>query len=275
MTDKYAVIGNPIAHSKSPAIHAMFAKQTNQNMAYESILAPLDSFTDTVNQLIVDGYHGVNVTVPFKVDAYNLMNEPNMEGVHDAEAVNTLTFENSRIKGANTDGIGLVTDIQNNLGFDFQNKKVLLIGAGGAAQGVAYKIAEKNPELFVVANRSLEKVHEMKKRLERSKNLLVTPITVASFEELGSQSFDIIVNATSASLKNTRLPISNLIFADRCLAYDMMYGQETPFMAQARAKGANVADGLGMLVEQAAEAFTLWRGVRPDAKAVIDKMRVV
>jgi len=275
MTDKYAVIGNPIAHSKSPAIHAMFAKQTNQNMAYESILAPLDSFTDTVNQLIVDGYHGVNVTVPFKVDAYNLMNEPNMEGVHDAEAVNTLTFENSRIKGANTDGIGLVTDIQNNLGFDFQNKKVLLIGAGGAAQGVAYKIAEKNPELFVVANRSLEKVHEMKKRLERSKKLLVTPITVASFEELGSQSFDIIVNATSASLKNTRLPISNLIFADRCLAYDMMYGQETPFMAQARAKGANVADGLGMLVEQAAEAFTLWRGVRPDAKAVIDKMRVV
>lgn len=275
MTDKYAVIGNPIAHSKSPAIHAAFAKQTNQDMSYEAILAPLGGFADTVNQLIADGYKGVNVTVPFKFDAYDLMDQPNMKGVHDAEAVNTLTFEKESIKGANTDGIGLVTDIQNNLDFDLQDKNILLIGAGGAAQGVTHKIAEAKPKLFVVANRSLEKAYSMKKRLEGSKAYPVTSITVSTFEALENQLFDVVINATSASLNKTSLAIPDSIFGDGCLAYDMMYGQETSFMALARANGATVADGLGMLVEQAAEAFMLWRGVRPDSKVVINKMRVL
>lgn len=273
MTAKYAVIGNPIAHSKSPAIHAVFAKQTNQDISYEAILAPLGGFADTVQQLVAAGYQGVNVTVPFKLDAFHLADRP-ARNVIDAEAANTLVFDEGGITAHNTDGIGLIADIENNLGFSLHGKSVLLIGAGGAAQGVAHKIAEKHPELFVVTNRSIEKVYSMQKKVTGTKDHPVTSITASTFEGLKAQAFDIVVNATSTGLNHTALPIPDSVFKAGCLAYDMMYGQETLFMAQARENGACVADGLGMLVEQAAEAFYIWRDVRPDTKLVIEKMKV-
>ncbi len=270
MTDKYAVIGNPIAHSKSPAIHAAFAKQTNQEMTYEAIQAPLGGFADTVKQLIADGYQGVNVTVPFKFDAYEMATELNVLAQH-AGAVNTLMFKQSSISGHNTDGLGMVRDIEENLAISLQGKRVLLLGAGGAAQGVLHPVLDKNPAVLTVANRSVEKAVAMVEKVKAQYPSV--DLAAETFDQLNN-AFDVIINATSASLNKASLPISDLVFADSCLAYDMMYGQETPFMAQAKANGAQVADGLGMLVEQAAEAFLLWRGVRPEAKAVIDKMRV-
>lgn len=270
MTDKYAVVGNPIAHSKSPAIHAAFAKQTNQDMIYEAILAPIGGFADTVNQLIADGYKGINVTVPFKFDAYDMATELNVFAKH-AGAVNTLSFNQAEVFGQNTDGLGMVRDIEENLGVPLNGKRILLLGAGGAAQGVLHPILDKTPDVLVVANRSVEKAVAM---IDSVKDQYAAiELLAQSYEDL-NMAYDVVINATSASLNKASLPVSDNIFSEACLAYDMMYGQETPFMMQASAQGASVADGLGMLVEQAAEAFTLWRGVRPDAKAVIDKMRV-
>lgn len=270
MTDKYAVIGNPIAHSKSPAIHAAFAQQTQQDITYETILAPIGGFADMVNQLIEKGYQGVNVTVPFKLDAYEFANELSAFAQH-AGAVNTLSFTQAKIKGHNTDGLGLVRDIEQNLHVPLQGKRVLLLGAGGAAQGVLHPMLEKGIVKLVVANRSVEKAVAM---IDKVKDQFSTiDLMASSYDALNSQ-FDVVINATSIGLSKASLPVSNAIFSDGCLAYDMMYGQETPFIAQARAQGAKVTDGLGMLIEQAAEAFELWRGVRPDSKAVVEKMRV-
>ncbi|QVL44962.1 MAG: shikimate dehydrogenase [Methylophilaceae bacterium] len=272
MTDKYAVLGHPIAHSKSPMIHAAFAKQTHQDISYEAILAPLDGFADTLKQLVADGYQGVNVTVPFKFEAFQLAHQRNMS-VMNAEAANTLLFRENVIVAENTDGVGLVTDIQHNLAIALQGKRVLLIGAGGAAQGVAADIAKQLPSVFVVVNRSIEKVYTMQQKVAAIKEAPVTTITASLFESLGSQAFDIVINATSAGLTDSALPIPNGIFSSNTLAYDMMYGRETPFLQQARAAGARAVDGLGMLVEQAAHAFYLWRGVRPDTQAVIAQLR--
>jgi shikimate dehydrogenase len=272
MTDKYAVLGNPIGHSKSPMIHAEFAKQTKQDISYEAILAPLDGFSDTVKRLIAEGYKGVNVTVPFKFEAFDMANHINASAVV-AEASNTLVFHEGSAAAYNTDGIGLVADIQKNLATPLQGKRVLMIGAGGAAQGVAIEIAKANPATFVVVNRSIEKVHDMQKKLNSSKEQEIVAITASSFNGLDGQVFDVVINATSAGLTDSVLPIPDRLFTLNILAYDMMYGQETPFMAQARSAGAQVADGLGMLVEQAAEAFSIWRGVKPDTKPVIATIR--
>jgi shikimate dehydrogenase len=274
MTDKYAVIGNPIAHSQSPMIHAAFAKQTHQAMCYEAILAPLDGFAETVNQLVAQGYKGVNVTVPFKIAAFKLSTQHQPSAL-PAEAANTLVFRGEQRIAENTDGIGLVTDIQKNLAITLQNKRVLLIGAGGAAQGVALEIASRMPALFVVTNRSMEKVSAMQHRLAAVTTHRLTPISLASFGQLDGQVFDVVINATSTGLSDSVLPIPDGIFTPSTLAYDMMYGRETPFMAQARLAGAKVADGLGMLVEQAAAAFYLWRDVKPDTAPVIQQMRGV
>lgn len=271
MTDKYAVIGNPIAHSKSPAIHSAFAQQTNQDMTYESILAPLGGFADTINTLIAEGYQGVNVTVPFKFDAFELATELNVLAQH-AGAVNTLSFNRTGVLGHNTDGLGMVRDIEENLQVALQGKTVLLLGAGGAAQGVLRPLLDKAPAELVVANRSIEKAVEMVDKV--SDHYRSVALAASTFEAL-SKTFDIVINATSTGLNKTSLPIADTIFGGTRLAYDMMYGRETPFMAQARANNVRVADGLGMLVEQAAEAFGLWRGIRPDSKAVISHMRVV
>lgn len=304
MTDKYAVIGNPIAHSKSPQIHAAFAKQTNQDMTYEAILAPLDGFKNTLNRLIAEGYKGVNVTVPFKLEAYDCVapiRSPN--GIAEKQPINTISirqdvaFEYARdsIFGANTDGIGLLRDIMQNLDFDITGKRMLLLGTGGAAQGVLHRLLEKMPASLVIANRSADKASNLVEQAKNVRNYERAPksllkllvrgvkftaryqaveITACSFQQLhNQQGFDVVINATSTGLTDTALPLPAHIFAPNCLAYDMMYGRETPFMAQARASGAQVSDGLGMLVEQAAEAFYIWRGVRPETAPVIKMMR--
>ena len=275
MTDKYAVIGNPIAHSKSPQIHTAFAKQTDQDISYEAILAPLDGFEAIVRDLIKKGYKGANVTVPFKVEAFKLWSKVDFKSnVVDAGAVNTLTFSDEGIIKDNTDGVGLVRDIQGNQNYQIANKRVLLIGAGGAAEGVLHPVLEGEPSLLVLANRTFEKALAMQKKVEPYEEYPITTVSARAFNDLENQSFDIIINATSIGLKKDEaLPIPNSIFAENCLAYDMMYGRETPFMAQARTAGAQVSDGLGMLVEQAAEAFYIWRHVHPETAPVIEMLR--
>jgi shikimate dehydrogenase len=268
MTEHYAVIGNPIAHSKSPQIHKMFAEQTGQDMSYEAILAPLDGFAAKVDELRKAGYKGCNVTVPFKFEAYQLAKKSHEYGFA-AQADNTLTFDGDTIKGDNTDGTGLVRDIQSNLGITLNNKRVLLIGAGGAAYGVALPLRDAGAILKIV-NRTTDKAQVLASGL-KSNN---TNISGCSFDELVDHQFDVVINATSAGLSDSELPLPPTIFAHGALAYDMMYGRETPFMNFARKHGAAVvSDGLGMLVEQAAEAFFIWRGVRPETAQVIAALR--
>ena len=283
MTDKYAVIGNPIAHSKSPLIHEAFGKQTNQNISYERILVPLDSFETTVKDLIAQGYSGVNVTVPFKFEAFDLCAKHVISiRAKVAGAVNTLVFAAHEVALAdNTDGVGLVRDIESNLNVSLLGKKILMLGAGGAASGVILPILMAGSQSVTIANRSLENAKLLQNKISslahESEMLdwqrMASHISSTEFSELENQAFDIIINATSTGLTDTALPIPNTIFAKGCLAYDMMYGRETLFMKQARENGAQVADGLGMLVEQAAEAFYLWRGVRPETQSVIQQIR--
>jgi shikimate dehydrogenase len=273
MTMRYAVIGNPIEHSKSPLIHQAFARQTGQDITYERVLAPIDGFPQTVATLILQGFCGANVTVPFKLEAFRISNQVS-ERALDAAAVNTLSFREGAIYGDNTDGVGIVTDIQQNLAILIQAKRVLLIGAGGAAEGVLHPILAERPELLVIANRTLDKALSMVRKVEEHGAFRYVSVNAQAFDDLQGQSFDIIVNATSAGLSDSELPLPASIFAQGALAYDMMYGRETPFMAFARTHGAAVvADGLGMLVEQAAEAFSIWRGVRPQTAPVIQQLR--
>ena len=278
MTDKYAVIGNPISHSKSPLIHAAFAKQTNQDITYEAKQAPVDGgFENYVSHLKTLGYKGLNITVPFKFEAIKFVFQHGTVKplANRARAVNTMIFsEDGSIIGDNTDGIGLVNDIIKNLKFDVAGKKVLLLGSGGAAFGVLQPLVETNPSLIIISNRTFAKAEEAAKILSEliDTSQSKTVCMAKRFDELGDMEFDLVINSTSTGLTDTALPISNVIFAKNCLAYEMMYGRETPFMTQARANGAQVADGLGMLVEQAAEAFYIWRGVRPLTAPVIAQL---
>lgn len=266
--DTYAVIGNPIAHSKSPSIHAMFAKSTNQAIEYYPVLAPLDQFESTVRELISLGYKGANVTVPFKHAAANMcdIKSPN---AFMAGAVNTMVFVDGKIHGYNTDGDGLVNDIESNLNTPIKNKRVLILGAGGAAEGVFESILNQDPSILSIANRSPEKAQKIVEKFSHHS----IACQACDFEALSHQTFDIVINATSAGLNNASLPISGNIFAQDCLAYDMVYGVDTPFMQQAKANGAIVADGLGMLVEQAAQAFNIWRNTMPLTKPVMQALR--
>jgi len=264
MTDRYAVIGNPIAHSKSPLIHAAFARQTGQDIDYGRVLAPLDGFAGTVAGLRAEGYRGCNVTVPFKLEAFDLSDELSPRA-RDAGAVNTLSFLSGRVLGDNTDGAGLVADILHNHGVQIAGRSVLLLGAGGAARGVIRPLLEQGPASLTLANRTLDKARALQRHFD--------VIQVSDFAGLPAQAFDIVINATSAGLDDAALPIPPQLFAPHTLAYDMMYGRDTPFMVLARSAGAQVADGLGMLVEQAAEAFFVWRGVRPATAPVIGQLR--
>ncbi len=281
MTDKYAVIGNPISHSKSPQIHAAFAKQTNQDISYEPKLAPVDGgFENFVNDLKAQDYKGVNITVPFKFEALLFVAKTENGLVKPlaakARAVNTITFNNDgRVAGDNTDGIGLVKDITQNLNFEIKMKRVLLVGSGGAAFGVSQPLCNENPSQLIITNRDFAKAEVIAEILS---DLIDTSQTdtvcmAKRFDELGDMEFDLVINSTSTGLSDIALPIPDSIFAKDCFAYEMFYGRETPFMAQARRNGAQVADGLGMLVEQAAEAFYLWRGVRPETAPVIAMLR--
>jgi shikimate dehydrogenase len=265
--DRYAVIGNPIAHSKSPDIHARFAAQTQQHLTYERLLAPLDGFADAVRAFIRDGGKGMNVTVPFKLEAHALATAltPRAEA---AGAVNTLRFKDGAILGDNTDGVGLVQDIVRNAGLAIAGKSVLLLGAGGAARGVILPLLEQAPQRLVLANRTVSKAEELARQFAQH-----GLVEVSAFAALQGP-FDIVINATAASLSAELPPIPAEIFAAPTLAYDMMYGKApTVFMQFAAAHGAQTRDGLGMLVEQAAESFYLWRGVRPETAAVFAELR--
>ncbi|RTL58219.1 MAG: shikimate dehydrogenase [Rhodocyclaceae bacterium] len=265
MTDKYVVFGNPVAHSKSPRIQMLFAQQTGQDMVYTHRLAPLDGFTPEVHALRAEGGRGANVTVPFKEEAYRLCTRLTPRA-QVAEAVNTLVFNGDEILGDNTDGAGLLADIERDPGFTVTAKRVLLIGAGGASRGVIQPLLERQPACLVVANRTAEKAQALADTFGNA-------VSGCGFAELAGQHFDVIINATSTGLSNDELPLPPGLFAAGCLAYDMMYGKETPFLRQARAAGAKCMDGLGMLVEQAAESFALWRGVRPETDSVLATVR--
>lgn len=269
MSDRYCVLGNPVAHSRSPAIHAQFAAQSGQDLVYEALLAPLDGFADTVRGFIAAGGKGANVTVPFKEEAFRLSNRLSARAER-AGAVNTLTFTADEIAGDNTDGAGLVRDIEANLGFPLAGKRILLLGAGGAARGVIAPLLACKPAGLTIANRSADKAQALAEQFSD-----IAAVDAGNFAKTASSRFDVIINATSASLAGEALPLPAGIFAPGSLAYDMMYGKgETPFLALARAQGAaHLADGLGMLVEQAAEAFLVWRGVRPDSRPVLAALR--
>lgn len=263
MTDRYAVFGHPIAHSKSPLIHAAFARQTGQDMRYDAILAPLDGFAASVAAFIAAGGRGANVTVPFKEEAFRLAGRLSPRAQR-AGAVNTLMFDNG-ILGDNTDGAGLVADLTHNLHCALTGKRILLLGAGGAARGVIEPLLEQQPAALVIANRTVSRAQELAA-------LFGHGIRACGFDE-ASTPFDLIINATAASLAGELPPLSPQLFTANTLAYDMMYGRDTPFLSFARGHGAATADGLGMLVEQAAEAFYVWRGVRPDTGPVIASLR--
>ncbi|MEH6434653.1 shikimate dehydrogenase [Massilia sp. DD77] len=269
MTDKYCVIGNPIAHSKSPQIHAAYAAATGQDISYERCLAPLDGFEATVRRLMEEGYRGANVTVPFKLDAFRLATRLEARA-RAAGAVNTLVFTpEGEIVGDNTDGAGLVADIVRNAGLPLRGKRILMLGAGGAARGAMLPLLLEGPRELVIANRTLATAEA----LARDFPQYADRIAVRGFAEVEG-AFDVVVNATSASLSADLPPVPASAFCRETLALDMMYGNKpTVYMAFAASHGARVRDGLGMLVEQAAEAFALWRGVRPDTADVLKSMR--
>lgn len=270
MTDRYAVIGNPIAHSKSPEIHARFAQQTGEDIRYERLLAPLDGFAQTVADFMQAGGLGANVTVPFKLEAYALATELSVRA-QAAGAVNTLRFSGDVIYGDNTDGVGLVTDIVRNAGVALQGRRLLLLGAGGAARGVLLPLLDQQPAEIVIANRTLDKAHLLVQEFSAPHGVL----RASPFDALDGM-FDVVINATSASLEQALPPVPAACFGGATLAYDMMYGRDaTPFMRLAASHGATVRDGLGMLVEQAAESFFVWRGVRPDTAPVHQALRAL
>jgi shikimate dehydrogenase len=266
--DRYAVIGNPIGHSKSPQVHSLFAQQTRQAMVYEPLLAPIDGFAGVVHDFIDRGGCGANVTVPFKLEAFALAQERTPRA-QSAGAVNTLSFSAGRIKGDNTDGIGLVRDIMINAAVPLKGRSVLLLGAGGAARGVILPLIEAHIASLVIANRTQDRALELAEHFSPS----TVAVSVSTFEQL-DRSYDVIINATSASLSSNLPPLPDAVFGLETLAYDMMYGaRPTVFMQHAAQRGAQVRDGLGMLVEQAAESFHVWRGVRPETASVYQWLR--
>ncbi len=279
--DHYVVIGNPIAHSKSPQIHAAFALQTGQAMDYDRLLAPLDGFDASVRDFIGAGGRGANVTVPFKLEAFALADTLS-ERATAAGAVNTLRFDRDgqqvSIVGDNTDGVGLVRDIVANAGVAIKGARVLLLGAGGAARGVILPLLAESPSELVIANRTLARAEELVAQFSpaahAARTIPGTPNVSASRFETLTGRFDIVINATSASLSSELPPVPASVLGAGGFAYDMMYGaQPTVFMQWAAQAGATVRDGLGMLVEQAAESFFVWRGVRPDTMPVYRALR--
>ncbi|HWQ38079.1 MAG TPA: shikimate dehydrogenase [Burkholderiales bacterium] len=274
MTDRYAVIGNPVAHSKSPEIHALFARQTGQDIEYVRLAAPLDGFRATVQAFVAQGGRGANVTVPFKLEAFDLAHEVSARA-KDARAANFLKFEGGRISADNTDGYGLVRDITINLGVTLAAKRVLLMGAGGAAQGVLIPLLQERPAILTIVNRTPDKALRLAETTRHHPAAEHSVISGIGYPDLAGKHFDIVINATSSSLSDALPPLPNALFAAGALAYEMVYGKgPTPFLAFAKAQGAQVlADGLGMLVEQAAESFRLWRGVLPQTRPVIEALR--
>ena len=267
--DRYVVFGNPIGHSKSPLIHRLFAEQTGEALDYSTLLAPLEDFTGCAREFFLHG-RGANVTVPFKEEAYRLASALT-ERAQRAGAVNTLSkLADGSLLGDNTDGAGLVRDLTVNAGLSLAGKRILLLGAGGAVRGALEPLLAQQPASLIIANRTVEKAELLAELFDD-----LGPVSASGFDWL-SEPVDLIINATSASLSGDVPPIaSSLIDAGKTFCYDMMYAKEpTAFCRWATEHGAAVAmDGLGMLVEQAAEAFYLWRGVRPDSAPVLAQLR--
>lgn len=270
MTDRYAVIGNPIGHSKSPLIHTRFAQLTGQDIAYGALQAPLGGFERAVLDFREGGGRGVNITAPFKLQACELATErsPHAEL---AGAANAIKFDGERILAENFDGIGLLNDIQRNLGFAVRGKRLLLLGAGGAARGALLPLLGAEPAELVIANRSASKARALASRFAERGRLVG-----CGLDELAGARFDLVINATSASQTAEGLPLPAQVFGEECLAYELVYGKGmTPFLRSAQEAGVRrLVDGVGMLVEQAAEAFVWWRGVRPQTRPVIEQLRV-
>ena len=271
MTDRYAVIGNPIVQSKSPLIHTAFAKSTRQDLEYTKIEGPLDAFEAAVLAFRDGGGKGMNVTAPFKLQAYAMATDPH-EAARIAGATNALKFVGSRIEAENFDGVGLANDIERNLGLALKGKRVLILGAGGAVRGAVPPFLARGAAEVVIANRTLATAQALAKQF--GSHGKVTPCGYADLAN--ERGFDLVANGTSASLKAELPPVPAGVFADAALAYELAYGKGlTPFLRLAGNAGVpRLADGVGMLVEQAAEAFLWWRGVRPDTRAVIDQLTV-
>lgn len=266
--DRYGVFGNPIGHSKSPQIHQMFAEQTGQVISYEPLLAPLDDFAGFARPFFEAGL-GANVTVPFKEEAFRLADQLS-ERAQRAGAVNTLIkLEDGTLLGDNTDGLGLVRDLLDNASVALHSKRILLLGAGGAVRGVLEPLLAQSPSELVIANRTLAKAEQLAVEFTA-----LGAVRACAFEQLQGP-FDLIINGTSASLGGELPPLSDeLITADSTVCYDMMYAaRATPFCQWATDRGAGSRDGLGMLVEQAAAAFEIWRGVRPETGNVLAQLR--
>jgi shikimate dehydrogenase len=267
---RFAVMGNPVAHSKSPFIHRQFAHQFKHQLDYTAIQVDIGGLKQAVEQFRAHGGNGLNITVPFKLDAFRLANHLS-ERAQIAHAVNTLRFDpDDIIFGDNTDGIGLVHDLEHNIGAHIKDKQVLILGAGGAVRGVLAPLLKHHPASLTVANRTVAKAKELVRDFAAHGAL-----EVCSFDELRGQHFDIVINGTSASLEGELPPLPETLLARGALAYDMAYADKpTPFVAWAELHGAaRAVDGIGMLVEQAAESYLIWNGVRPQTPPVIAALR--
>ena len=270
MTDQYAVLGNPIAHSKSPQIHTAFARQRSQPIDYKRLFCEIGAFVPTVNAFRAHGGKGLNITVPFKHEAFDFATRLSARA-QLAGAVNTLSFDGDDVAGDNTDGAGLVRDLAVNLQRALRGKAILLLGAGGASFGVVGPLLHEAPAALTVANRTVSKAEMLIERFRP--HAQACALRASGFDALAGQRFDLVINATSAGLSGDMPQLPKGLFAAGALAYDMVYGKATPFMQFARGEGAAVADGLGMLVEQAAESFFIWRGVRPQTVPVMAQLR--
>ena len=272
MTDHYAVFGNPIEHSKSPAIHTAFAAAMGEDICYQKKLVDEGGFVAAADEFFTAGGKGLNITVPFKQDAYSYAARLTSRARH-AGAANTLSFqEDGTVLGDTTDGVGMVRDMVDNLGWQIKGKKVLVLGAGGAVRGVLEPLLELLPQHVVIANRTIDKALQLSKGFAEMGYLLG-----CGFDMLPGQQFDLVINGTSASLAGELPPLPDDLLMGGATCYDMMYGSEpTVFMTWAQQHGASaVTDGLGMLVEQAAESFAIWRGIKPETKSVIEDLRKV
>jgi shikimate dehydrogenase len=274
MTDRYAVIGNPIDFSKSPFIHTNFAQSTGQDIEYTKVLGPLGQFKLCVDAFRQSGGWGMNVTAPFKLDAFEYATQRSA-AAELAGAANALKFQGDEVFAENFDGVGLVRDVVHNLGHALRHKRILLLGAGGAARGALLPFLAQGPQQLVISNRTESKAEDLAKIAAQHKTESTTVEAVA-MHRLGGMSFDVVFNATSASLRSELPAVPATVFAQGALAYELAYGKGlTPFLRLAQDAGVqHLADGVGMLAEQAAEAFLWWRGVRPDTRQVIQALTV-
>jgi shikimate dehydrogenase len=271
MTDQYAVFGNPISHSLSPVIHQQFALETHQDLSYHKVEVPTDQLKEYIRDFQDRGGKGLNITLPFKREAYSLTTVNSTEATI-AQATNTLSFQkDGTILGHNTDGIGLIRDLMHNLDCSIVDKRILILGAGGAVRGIVFPLLNQVPKQIVIANRTLESAQELEENMDIYGNIIAVPLDKITGE------FDIVINGTSLGVSTNQISFDPKIITKETFCYDLIYGQElTPFLKWAVAQGAKrVADGMGMLVEQAAESFYIWRGQRPNTSKVLKLLKTI